>query len=84
MQVNPELVARLENAGLSFTGKDETGQRMEVWTVSYDFFNCYMHILCLFALLCYRLLSYLTTLISSGLNFILNLNQDQENLLLCS
>jgi len=30
MQVNPELVARLENAGLSFIGKDETGQRMEV------------------------------------------------------
>ena len=30
MQVNPDLVARLENAGLSFTGKDETGQRMEV------------------------------------------------------
>jgi len=30
MQVNPELVSRLENAGLSFTGKDETGQRMEV------------------------------------------------------
>ncbi|KAK7346226.1 hypothetical protein VNO80_20741 [Phaseolus coccineus] len=29
-EVNPELVARLENAGLSFTGKDETGQRMEI------------------------------------------------------
>ena len=30
MQVNPEMVSRLEDAGLSFTGKDETGQRMEV------------------------------------------------------
>ncbi|XP_027345720.1 CTP synthase-like [Abrus precatorius] len=29
-EVNPDLVARLENAGLSFTGKDETGQRMEI------------------------------------------------------
>ncbi|XP_021811638.1 CTP synthase-like [Prunus avium] len=29
-EVNPEMVARLENAGLSFTGKDETGQRMEI------------------------------------------------------
>jgi len=34
MQVNPDLVACLENAGLSFTGKDETGQRMEVSTFS--------------------------------------------------
>ncbi|KAE8659436.1 CTP synthase 1 [Hibiscus syriacus] len=29
-EVNPDMVARLENAGLSFTGKDETGQRMEI------------------------------------------------------
>ncbi|XP_057419537.1 uncharacterized protein LOC130713759 [Lotus japonicus] len=29
-EVNPDVVARLENAGLSFTGKDETGQRMEI------------------------------------------------------
>ncbi|KAF7840270.1 CTP synthase [Senna tora] len=29
-EVNPELVSRLENAGLSFTGKDETGLRMEI------------------------------------------------------
>lgn len=29
-EVNPEMVARLENSGLSFTGKDETGQRMEI------------------------------------------------------
>ncbi|KAK7386610.1 hypothetical protein VNO78_26944 [Psophocarpus tetragonolobus] len=29
-EVNPDLVARLENAGLYFTGKDETGQRMEI------------------------------------------------------
>ncbi|MCI19224.1 CTP synthase-like, partial [Trifolium medium] len=30
MQVNPDLVTRLEKSGLSFTGKDETGQRMEI------------------------------------------------------
>lgn len=29
-EVNPDLVAKLENAGLSFTGKDETGRRMEI------------------------------------------------------
>ncbi|GMH02416.1 hypothetical protein Nepgr_004255 [Nepenthes gracilis] len=29
-EVNPDMVARLENAGLVFTGKDETGQRMEI------------------------------------------------------
>ncbi|CAN1328033.1 CTP synthase [Linum perenne] len=29
-EVNPDLVARFEDAGLSFTGKDETGQRMEI------------------------------------------------------
>ncbi|KAB1997909.1 hypothetical protein E1A91_D12G054300v1 [Gossypium mustelinum] len=29
-EVNPDMVARLENAGLSFTGKDQTGQRMEI------------------------------------------------------
>ncbi|XP_027192837.1 uncharacterized protein [Cicer arietinum] len=29
-EVNPDLVTRLENSGLSFTGKDETGQRMEI------------------------------------------------------
>lgn len=28
--MNPDMVAQLEQAGLSFTGKDETGQRMEV------------------------------------------------------
>lgn len=30
LQVNPEMVVRLEKAGLSFTGKDITGRRMEV------------------------------------------------------
>lgn len=30
LQVNPEMVGRLEKAGLSFTGKDITGRRMEV------------------------------------------------------
>lgn len=29
-EVNPDFVSHLENAGLSFTGKDETGQRMEI------------------------------------------------------
>ncbi|KDO77132.1 hypothetical protein CISIN_1g006689mg [Citrus sinensis] len=29
-EVNPDMIARLENAGLSFTGKDETSQRMEI------------------------------------------------------
>jgi len=30
LQVNPDMVSKLENAGLSFVGKDETGNRMEV------------------------------------------------------
>lgn len=29
-QVNPDMISQLENAGLSFVGKDETGRRMEV------------------------------------------------------
>ncbi|KAJ0017766.1 hypothetical protein Pint_11685 [Pistacia integerrima] len=29
-EVNPDMIATFENAGLSFTGKDETGQRMEI------------------------------------------------------
>lgn len=29
-EVNPDMVPRLESAGLSFTGRDETGQRMEI------------------------------------------------------
>ncbi|GMH25808.1 hypothetical protein Nepgr_027651 [Nepenthes gracilis] len=29
-EVNPDVIARLENAGLIFTGKDETGRRMEI------------------------------------------------------
>lgn len=29
-EVNPEMVPQLESAGMSFTGKDETGQRMEI------------------------------------------------------
>ena len=29
-EVNPEMVAKLEAAGMRFVGKDETGQRMEV------------------------------------------------------
>jgi CTP synthase len=28
--VNPEMVERLETAGLQFVGKDETGRRMEI------------------------------------------------------
>ena len=30
MQVNPDMVSRLEESGISFTGKDGTCQRMEV------------------------------------------------------
>jgi len=30
LQVNPDMVSKLESAGLSFVGKDETGNRMEV------------------------------------------------------
>nr|XP_043632088.1 CTP synthase-like isoform X2 [Erigeron canadensis] len=29
-EVNPNMVSQLEKAGLSFTGKDETGQRMQI------------------------------------------------------
>ncbi|XP_024027089.1 CTP synthase isoform X1 [Morus notabilis] len=29
-EVNPDMVSQLEKAGLSFVGKDETGQRMEI------------------------------------------------------
>ncbi|KAK9149938.1 hypothetical protein Syun_008247 [Stephania yunnanensis] len=29
-EVNPDMIAQLENAGLTFVGKDETGQRMEI------------------------------------------------------
>lgn len=32
-EINPEYIARLEAAGLHFVGKDETGQRMEVFEV---------------------------------------------------
>lgn len=31
-QVNPEIIGDLEEAGLKFVGKDETGKRMEVCT----------------------------------------------------
>lgn len=29
-EVNPDLVPRLEEAGLHFVGRDETGERMEI------------------------------------------------------
>lgn len=29
-EVNPDMVEKLENAGLSFIGKDEKGERMEI------------------------------------------------------
>ncbi|PSR80384.1 CTP synthase N-terminus-domain-containing protein [Coniella lustricola] len=32
-EINPEYIARLEAAGLQFVGKDETGQRMEIFEV---------------------------------------------------
>lgn len=34
LQVNPDMVAQLESAGLSFPGKDDTGRRMEVIAVA--------------------------------------------------
>ena len=40
MQVNPEMVSLLEDAGLCFTGKDETGRRMEV-DLNITFTCCY-------------------------------------------
>jgi len=39
LQVNPEMVPQLESAGMSFTGKDETGQRMEVRFQQLKFFK---------------------------------------------
>lgn len=32
-EINPEYIARLEAAGLQFVGKDETGQRMEIFEI---------------------------------------------------
>ncbi|KAK9756216.1 hypothetical protein RND81_01G081600 [Saponaria officinalis] len=29
-EVNPDMIAQLESAGMSFTGKDESGERMEI------------------------------------------------------
>lgn len=38
VQVNPEMVGILEEAGLKFVGKDESGQRMEVcFLINFDF-----------------------------------------------
>jgi CTP synthase len=42
-EVNPEMVEWLERAGLRFVGKDETGRRMEVMSISCSFLfqvNC--------------------------------------------
>nr|GMD94844.1 CTP synthase-like isoform X1 [Ipomoea batatas] len=33
-EVNPEMVEQLEAAGLCFTGKDESGRRMEIFELS--------------------------------------------------
>ncbi|KAH9626930.1 hypothetical protein KSS87_014991 [Heliosperma pusillum] len=33
-EVNPDMVAQLESAGMSFTGKDESGERMEIVELS--------------------------------------------------
>ena len=30
LQVNPDMISMLEEAGLTFVGKDESGKRMEV------------------------------------------------------
>lgn len=32
-EINPEYIAPLEAAGLQFVGKDETGQRMEIFEI---------------------------------------------------
>jgi CTP synthase len=37
-EVNPEWVDRLEAAGLSFTGKDEKGERMQILELKSAFF----------------------------------------------
>lgn len=34
--MNPEVIGVLEEAGLKFVGKDETGKRMEVGFLSID------------------------------------------------
>ena len=41
--MNPDMISEIENAGLSFVGKDETGRRTEV-TCSYKtLFNVEPH-----------------------------------------
>ena len=52
------MVEELEEAGLSFVGKDETGKRMEVCifigSFSYTLFSCLLNVINLFALADYR------------------------------
>lgn len=38
MQVNPDVIGILEEAGLKFVGRDETGRRMEVSFLPNDIF----------------------------------------------
>lgn len=38
VKINPDMVTDLENAGLSFVGKDETNRRMEVRLLLGGFF----------------------------------------------
>ena len=45
-EVNPDLVAELEDGGLRFSGKDDTGRRAEVVELDGDhpfFFGCQFH-----------------------------------------
>lgn len=65
MQVNPDMVPQLEKAGLLFTGRDETGQRMQVG-------HLVMISECVFLLLfsfwewgCFAAMTYVTVLVLS-------------------
>lgn len=76
------MVPQLEAAGLSFTGKDESGRRMEVvlssycaCQLSYDTFGVSVLIVTFYC----RLLSYPTIHTSWVFNFTPSLNQDQED-----
>lgn len=45
-EINPEYIARLEAAGLHFVGRDETGQRMEIFEIKdhpYFVGKCHVH-----------------------------------------
>lgn len=43
-EVNPEQVPRLEASGLTFVGKDEKGERMQILELKGTYFGVLMHI----------------------------------------